>query len=202
MRSHCRSAVMRAAVGVVAGTLSLVVAPAIGAQGAQPTAASAGGSACVSPLPQPLEGGPGGFGMRGRGGRRGGPDSLARGDSMPRRRPPRARGCPPGFPDSLALAPAQKQQIVSLRAAFAQSHATELAQLQTISENARAARQAGQSEDQVRAISSQAAPIRAALRAPGRQLQQQVEATLTANQLAWMRSHGPMRHGAGRGHRT
>ena len=111
----------------------------------------------------------------------------------------RARGCPPGFPDSLALTAAQKQQIVSLRAAFAQAHASELAQLQTIAENARAARQAGQSQDQVRTITSQAAPIRTALRAPGEQLQQQVEATLTAGQLAWMRSHGPMRRGGGRG---
>jgi hypothetical protein len=170
------------------------------AQGARRTGGSpAGAAGCVSPLPQQLGAGGlggGGFGGRGRGAR---PDSTARPDSSARRRPARgaAAGCPPFFPDSLALTAAQKQQIVALRASFAQAHATELAQLQTIAQNARAARQSGQSADQVRAITAQAQPIRAALNAPEQQVQAQVEATLTPGQLGWMEAHAPPRRGRG-----
>jgi hypothetical protein len=146
----------------------------------------------------PMMGGPtGGRGGRGRGGP---PDSTARSDSSARRRPPRARGCPPFFPDSLALSVAQKQQIVSLRATFAQNHATEFAQLRAIDQNARTARDGGQTEAQVRAIMAQAEPIRKALREPEKQMQNQVEATLSAGQLAWMKAHAPPpRGGRGRG---
>lgn len=145
-------------------------------------------------------GGPGMFGG-GRGGRGRGPrpDSSASSDSTARPRPARGRGgCPPFFPDSLALTPAQKQQIVTLRANFAQTHSAELAQLRSIEQNARQARQSGQTDDQVRAIQVQAEPIRKGLREPEQALQVKVEATLTPGQLAWMKAHMPPGRG-GRG---
>jgi hypothetical protein len=178
---------------VIGSALSLTVAQPLAAQGARRIGGAAGAGGCVSPLPMPMGGGAGAFGAGGRGGRgRGaGSDSTARPDSSARRRPARARGCPPFFPDSLALTAAQKQQIVSLRATFAQNHATEFAQLRAIEQNARTAREGGQTDAQLRAITAQAEPIRKALREPEKQMQNQVEATLSAGQLAWMKAHSP-----------
>jgi Spy/CpxP family protein refolding chaperone len=175
MRTNSLMAIAIGAFAVLAGATTRAAA-----QGGQQQA-GAGGDACVSPLPMPPFGGRGGMGGPGHGG----PPPGGRGGRGGR------RGCPPFFPDSLALTAAQKQQIVSLRAGFQQAHASQFAQLKTISDSARAARQAGLPSDQVRAIMAQAKPIHEALRGPGEQVQQQVEATLTPGQLAWMQSHRP-----------
>jgi hypothetical protein len=192
MRNRSKSGVAHGVVALIASAVFVAFTQPLAAQGGRRSgAAGAGASGCVSPLPMPMMGGPGAFGPGGRGGRGGrgaSGDSTARPDSAARRRPP--RGCPPFFPDSLALSASQKQQIVSLRSAFAQNHATELGQLQSIAQNAHAARQAGQTDEQVRAIMAQAAPIRKALRTPEQQVQKQVEATLSAGQLTWMKAHG------------
>ena len=130
MRNRSASGVLLGAFALTASALFLSLTQPLAAQGARRTGGGAGADDCVSPLPMPMMGGPtGGRGGRGRGAP---PDSTTQSDSSARRRAPRARGCPPFFPDSLALSAAQKQQIVSLRATFAQSHATEFAQLRAI----------------------------------------------------------------------
>jgi hypothetical protein len=103
-------------------------------------------------------------------------------------------GCPPFFPDSLALSATQSQQIVALRAAFRQQNAPAFAQLKAISDSARAAMSAGATRDQMRAIMAQAKPINESLRAGGQQVQSQVEALLTPGQLAWMKAVRPPPH--------
>ncbi len=193
MRSNLKYLPATAAIAFAVAAVALVAPRDLSAQrgGANP-------NACVSPMPMPIGGGPGMFGA-GRGGRGRGqrPDSSASSDSTARPRPPRGRGgCPPYFPDSLALTPAQKQQIVNLRTNFAQTHSAELAQLRSIEENARQARQSGQTDDQVRAIQAQAAPIRTGLREPEQAMQVKIEATLTPGQLAWMKAHMPPGRGA------
>jgi len=199
MRIRFSPFLVSGALAVIAGAVSFAPIQPASAQSTGGTAGAAAG--CVSPLPMPM-GGAGGGGRFGAGGRARGarPDSSARSDSGARRRPPRARGCPPFFPDSLALSAAQKQQIVSLRATFAQNHSADYAQLRTIDQNARTAREAGQTDAQVRAIMAQAEPIRKALREPEKQLQNRIEATLSAGQLAWMKAHSrPPRGGRSRG---
>jgi Spy/CpxP family protein refolding chaperone len=173
-------------------SLTLIGLGAFGAlaisAGAAPTGAQAGqqqaAGACVSPLPMPLGAALGG-----------------RGAGRASRRP----GCPPFFPDSLALSPAQQQQIVALRAAFRQSNAAPFARLTAISDSARAARAAGATPDQVRAIEDQARPIEKSLRPGNEQVQLKIEAVLTPGQLAWMRAFRSARgrgRGRGRGRRA
>ncbi len=171
---------------------ALTIPASATAQGDQQPA----GGACVSPLPPPPFGAFGGRGGRGFG--RGGPppDGGARPDSAaPRGRGGRdgrgMRGCPPFFPDSLALSAAQSQQIVALRAAFHQQNAPAFAQLKAISDSARAAMNAGATRDQMRAIMEQAKPINESLRAGNKQVQGQVEALLSPGQLAWMKAFRP-----------
>ncbi len=190
---------MRRFLLAIAGMTALILISALTipvsaiAQGNQQAA-----GACVSPLPPPPFGAFGGRGGRGFG--RGGPppDGAARPDSTAPHgrggrggRGMRPAGCPPFFPDSLALSPTQSQQIVALRATFRQQNAPAFTQLRAISDSARAAMNAGATRDQMRAIMEQAKPINESLRAGSQQVQSQVEALLTPGQLAWMKAFHP-----------
>lgn len=94
----------------------------------------------------------------------------------------RPKMCGPNGPPQLSEA--QVAQIRALREAFHTSFAADLAQLRQIHQQAMAAKQAGATEDAVRAILATAQPILERVRAAERKLQEDIQNVLTAEQRA------------------
>ena len=78
----------------------------------------------------------------------------------------------------------QKGQVRALRDAFAKAHAAQLDSLKTIAEAARAAREAGKTPQEVRAIMEQGRPIADALAPAQKEFRETVVTYLTPAQLA------------------
>jgi len=95
------------------------------------------------------------------------------------------------LPDSLALTQAQQDSIAVLKAAFKAAHAAPLAQLKAIFDEAKVARQAGKTRDEVRAILEQARPIRDALKPAVEALHAAIRAVFTDAQRAWLEANRP-----------
>ena len=109
------------------------------------------------------------------------------------------------LPDSLALTQVQKDSIDVLKAAFKTANAESLAQLKAIFDEAKAARQAGKTRDEVHAILATARPIRDALKPAVEALHAAIRAVFTPAQRAWLEANRPPMPGGlgpiGRGHR-
>src|SRR6185436_9829466 len=83
-----------------------------------------------------------------------------------------------------SLTDAQKVQVKALADAFTKAHAAQLDSLRTIMEMARAAREAGKTPEEVRAITETAKPIADALAPARKQFSETVVTLLTPAQLA------------------
>ena len=101
------------------------------------------------------------------------------------------------LPDALRLTAEQKAAIAALHDAFMKANAADIAALQAIEREAKAAIRAGKSRDEVRAILAKAIPIQARLEAAFKKLQADIWAVYTPEQRAWIESHRP--HGCKRG---
>jgi Spy/CpxP family protein refolding chaperone len=101
------------------------------------------------------------------------------------------------LPDALKLTAEQKAAIAALHDAFMKANAADIAALQAIEQEARAAVKAGKSRDEIRAILAKAAPIRERLDAAFRKLQADIWAVYTPEQRAWIEAHRAK--GCGRG---
>ncbi len=99
------------------------------------------------------------------------------------------------LPDSIALTQVQKDSIAALRLAFRTAHAAQLDSLKAIFEAARAARQAGATREEVRAILITGRPIAEALRPDVIALHQAIWAVFTPLQKAWFIAHRRHRDG-------
>jgi Spy/CpxP family protein refolding chaperone len=95
------------------------------------------------------------------------------------------------FPDSLQLTDEQRARMDSLRTAFREEWADELDALRAIFEEARAARAAGATREEVRAILLEGRPLGLAIRAAVWELHFQLLAVLTVEQRAWLATHRP-----------
>jgi Spy/CpxP family protein refolding chaperone len=100
----------------------------------------------------------------------------------------RSRG-PSRLPAELALTSQQITQIRALRDAFQAANASKLAALKGVMEKAKAARGAGKTREELRAILVEARPIAESLRAAVEALHDSIEAVLTADQRAWLDEH-------------
>lgn len=100
------------------------------------------------------------------------------------------RGGPPGGPGGRcaqtadSLTDVQKSQVNQLAAAFTKDHAAQLDSLRTIMEAARAAREAGKTPDEIRAIMETGKPIGDALAPARKQFSESVTSLLTPAQIA------------------
>jgi Spy/CpxP family protein refolding chaperone len=83
-----------------------------------------------------------------------------------------------------SLTDAQKVQVKGLADAFTKAHAAQLDSLRTIMELARAAREAGKTPDEIRAIMDTGKPIAEALAPARKAFAESVAALLTPAQLA------------------
>lgn len=101
------------------------------------------------------------------------------------------------LPDALKLSAEQKAAIAALHDAFMKANAADIAALQAIEQEAKAAAKAGKTRDEVKAILAKAAPIRERLDAAFRKLQADIWAIYTPEQRAWIESHRAK--GCGRG---
>ena len=101
------------------------------------------------------------------------------------------------LPDALKLSAEQKAAIAALHDAFMKATASDIATLQAIEQQARAAARAGKSRDEVKAILANAAPIRERLDAAFKRLQADIWAVYTPEQRAWIEAHRA--RGCGRG---
>ncbi len=93
------------------------------------------------------------------------------------------------LPDALKLTAEQKAAIAALHDAFMKATADDIAALQAIEKEAKAAIRAGKSRDDVRAILAKADPIRARLDAAFKRLQADIWAVYTPEQRAWIDAH-------------
>lgn len=93
------------------------------------------------------------------------------------------------LPDSLALTDEQLAEIEALRAEFRAEHQTQIEALRAIFEEARDAREAGASREEVRAILMEGRDIAIALRFPVWQLHEAIRAVLTEEQRFWLDTH-------------
>jgi Spy/CpxP family protein refolding chaperone len=83
-----------------------------------------------------------------------------------------------------SLTDAQKTQVRSLAEAFTKAHATQLDSLRAIMEAARAARQAGKTPEEIRAIMETGKPIGDALAPARKEYETTVVGLLTSSQIA------------------
>lgn len=95
------------------------------------------------------------------------------------------------LPDSLKLSTEQLAAIAALREAFRTEHEDALAALKAIFDEARAARQAGATHQEVRAILAKGRPIQEALRPDVQALHEAIRAVFTDAQRAWMSANRP-----------
>ena len=103
------------------------------------------------------------------------------------------RSIRPVFPDSLALTPEQRAQMLELRIAFRAEHEPQLDSLRNIFQQARLARLEGATREEVRAILETGRPIAEALRPHVIALHEALRAVLTDAQRAWLAANRPMR---------
>lgn len=94
------------------------------------------------------------------------------------------------LPDSIRLSAEQRTQIRALIEAFVQATRADIEALNAIHQEARAARQAGATEAEIRAIFAQGDAIRARLHAAEAELRSDIEALLTPAQKAWLANVG------------
>jgi Spy/CpxP family protein refolding chaperone len=106
-----------------------------------------------------------------------------------------ANGRGPGaaFPDSLKLSDAQKAQIEALVSAFTTANAADLAAMKAAHEAARAARLAGKSREEIKAILDAAKPAADRVHTAAQALRTAIQNVLTAAQRAWLDAHRPDR---------
>jgi len=90
------------------------------------------------------------------------------------------------FPDSIALTTEQKAAIQALHDGFKTSTTTDLTALQAIEDEAKAARAAGKTREEIRAILQRAIPIRDRLDDAFRTLRAAILAIYTPAQRAWI----------------
>lgn len=102
---------------------------------------------------------------------------------------------PSRLPPELALTSQQITQIRALRDAFQAANASKLAALKALMEKAKAARAAGKTREELRAIMVEARPIADGLRAAVEDLHASIRAVLTPDQRAWLDAHRPARGG-------
>ncbi len=95
------------------------------------------------------------------------------------------------LPNDLALTTEQKAAIAALHEAFKTATAGDVAALQALESQARAAKQAGKSAEEIRAILQQGAPILARLAAAFATLQAAIWQVYTPEQRAWIEAHRP-----------
>jgi len=95
------------------------------------------------------------------------------------------------LPDNLALTTEQKAAIAALHDAFKAATAADVAALQALESQARAAKQAGKSPEELRAILQQGAPILARLAVAFATLQAAIWQVYTPEQRAWIEAHRP-----------
>src|ERR1051326_1006471 len=93
------------------------------------------------------------------------------------------------LPADLALTDAQRRQIKALITSFRAAHQPEFAAMRSAMKAARAARVAGTTSDQRRALFAKTAPQRQQLAAANRQLAMQIQQVLTSDQRSWLASH-------------
>jgi len=93
------------------------------------------------------------------------------------------------LPDALRLTAEQKAAIAALHDAFMKAAAADVAALQAIEKEAKAAIRAGKTRDEVRAILAKADPVRARLDAAFKKLQADIWAVYTPEQKAWIDAH-------------
>lgn len=90
------------------------------------------------------------------------------------------------LPDSLALTTEQKAKLQAVHDAFERDNAADITALKAIEAEAKAARAAGQTREQVRTILQRAIPIRQRLDAAFRTLRVNIMAIYTPAQRAWI----------------
>jgi Spy/CpxP family protein refolding chaperone len=95
------------------------------------------------------------------------------------------------FPEELKLTAEQKAAIHALHEQFLAANKADIAALQKIHDDARAAIKAGKSREEVRAILERAIPIRARLDARFEALRAAIWAIYTPEQRAWLEAHKP-----------
>ena len=95
------------------------------------------------------------------------------------------------LPDSLKLTAAQQQQIRDLVAAFVAATKADMDALRAIHEEARAAKAAGKTDAEIRAIFAKGDAIRARLHAAEAKLHTDLLAVLTQAQRDWLKSPRP-----------
>lgn len=100
------------------------------------------------------------------------------------------------LPDEIKLTDAQKAQMEALRSAFRTANAANHAALKAIFDEAKAAREAGKTRAEVRAILERGKPIADQMRAAVQALHTAIQAVLTDAQRAWLAANKP-----GRGNR-
>ncbi len=100
------------------------------------------------------------------------------------------RGAPDHRPD-LALTPEQRTQILALRLAFREANQADLEAMRAVFAEARAAREAGATREEIHAILAAARPIADRLRENVRALHEAILALLTDEQRAQLRRNRP-----------
>jgi Spy/CpxP family protein refolding chaperone len=95
------------------------------------------------------------------------------------------------LPDSIKLSATQHAQIRALVTAFVQATRADMEALNAINHEARAAKQAGKTEAEIRAIFAKGDAIRQRLHAAEAKLRADIEAVLTPAQKAWLANPGP-----------
>ncbi len=95
------------------------------------------------------------------------------------------------LPPDMALTDQQKQSIKGYVQAFAQATKSDRQALAALFKQARAAKQSGQTPDQVKAILQQGATNRQHIQAAAAELKQQIEGVLTADQKTWLAANAP-----------
>lgn len=102
-----------------------------------------------------------------------------------------------GLPAELTLTTEQKAAIAALHELFKAATATDVAELRALEAEARAARNAGKSRDEVRAILARGVPILARLGVAFATLQAAILQVYTPEQRAWVLAHRPKLCGPG-----
>jgi len=100
------------------------------------------------------------------------------------------------LPPELALSTEQKAAIAALHAGFKAATAADVAALHALEAQARAARDAGKTREEIKAILAQGAPILARLQQAFAALQAAIWQVYTPEQRAWIEAHRPKPCGA------
>jgi Spy/CpxP family protein refolding chaperone len=95
------------------------------------------------------------------------------------------------LPEELRLSAEQKAAIAMLHDAFMKATAADVAALRAIEREARDAKAAGKSREEIRHILARGLPIRERLDAAFKRLQAEIWAVYTPEQRAWIESHRP-----------